>query len=334
MDNERGYAEAYKDVVHEDTGKVGSGTKAPDYGFRIGGARESSSRPRSPRVNIKGEPHPASGSRRYAWSAKLPPSILTDFEELEAYDCRTRPDKTDKSSTAVCLRHLRPVHRALGRDGRVFSREAILRARSTNTPRPRAAGHSRGGCGLSGRDRALARRAGAHPVPCATQALAKESQFRGSADHRPRHFSAYLRGPGDQALRFTAAYLGRWAREVGYRPQSPALQTAHGESAAEPSLSATHVLRPASTAWTCDPQAVGGDQAVAPAQSAGGRGRADYQPTAGTVSGTPCLTWAVTSRCGDSLIGPDFTTGSSWCCWMTRLRCAINVFNWQAEFHT
>ena len=40
VDNERGYAEAYKDVVHEDAIKVGGGTKAPDYSFRIGGAQE------------------------------------------------------------------------------------------------------------------------------------------------------------------------------------------------------------------------------------------------------------------------------------------------------
>ncbi len=37
MDNEQGYAEAYKDVVHEDAIKVGRATKAPDYSFRIGG---------------------------------------------------------------------------------------------------------------------------------------------------------------------------------------------------------------------------------------------------------------------------------------------------------
>ena len=34
-----------------------------------------------------------------ALSAKLPLSILTDFEEFAAYDCRNKPDKTDKSST-------------------------------------------------------------------------------------------------------------------------------------------------------------------------------------------------------------------------------------------
>lgn len=31
MDNEQGYAEAYKDVIHEDAIKVGEATKAPDY---------------------------------------------------------------------------------------------------------------------------------------------------------------------------------------------------------------------------------------------------------------------------------------------------------------
>jgi hypothetical protein len=36
MDNEQGYAEAYKDVIHEDAIKIGGATKAPDYSFRIG----------------------------------------------------------------------------------------------------------------------------------------------------------------------------------------------------------------------------------------------------------------------------------------------------------
>ncbi len=35
MSNEKGYAEAYKDVVYEDTIKIGKATKAPDYCFRI-----------------------------------------------------------------------------------------------------------------------------------------------------------------------------------------------------------------------------------------------------------------------------------------------------------
>lgn len=39
--NDQGYAEAYKDVVHEDTLRIsGTGTTAPDYSFRIGGTRK------------------------------------------------------------------------------------------------------------------------------------------------------------------------------------------------------------------------------------------------------------------------------------------------------
>jgi hypothetical protein len=40
MDNTSGYAEAYKDVLHEDSLKIGDTSKAPDYGFRIGGTRK------------------------------------------------------------------------------------------------------------------------------------------------------------------------------------------------------------------------------------------------------------------------------------------------------
>src|SRR5437899_3577101 len=40
MDNVSGYAEAYKDVIHEDAIKIEGATKAPDYCFRIGGTRK------------------------------------------------------------------------------------------------------------------------------------------------------------------------------------------------------------------------------------------------------------------------------------------------------
>jgi len=38
--NKQGHAEAYKDVIHEDAIKVGGVTKAPDYCFRVSGARK------------------------------------------------------------------------------------------------------------------------------------------------------------------------------------------------------------------------------------------------------------------------------------------------------
>ncbi len=40
VDNVKGHASAYRDVFHEDRLKVGEATKAPDYSFRIGGARK------------------------------------------------------------------------------------------------------------------------------------------------------------------------------------------------------------------------------------------------------------------------------------------------------
>ncbi len=103
VENVQGYAEAYKDVIHEDAIKVGGATKAPDYCFRIGGTRKFFVETKKPAVNLKEDISPAFQLRRYAWSAKLPLSILTDFEEFVVYDCRIRPAVTDKPSKARTL---------------------------------------------------------------------------------------------------------------------------------------------------------------------------------------------------------------------------------------
>lgn len=100
MDNEQGFADAYKDVIHEDAIRIGSAVKAPDYCFRIGGTRKFFLEAKKPSVDIKNEPTAAYQLRRYAWSARLPLSILCDFEELAVYDCRVKPEKTDSAATA------------------------------------------------------------------------------------------------------------------------------------------------------------------------------------------------------------------------------------------
>ena len=97
--NRQGIAYAYKDVIYEDSIKVAGGTKAPDYAFRIGGTRKFFVEAKKPSINLKDEITPAYQLRRYAWSAHLPLSILTDFEEFAVYDCRPKPDKSDKAST-------------------------------------------------------------------------------------------------------------------------------------------------------------------------------------------------------------------------------------------
>ena len=103
INNKAGHAEAYKDVIHEDAVKVSGVTKAPDYSFRIGGQRKFFLETKKPSVDIKDDIHPAFQLRRYAWTAKLPLSILTDFEEFSVYDCGVKPDKTDKPSKGRIL---------------------------------------------------------------------------------------------------------------------------------------------------------------------------------------------------------------------------------------
>ena len=126
--NKQGYAEAYKDVIHEDAIKVGSVVKAPDYCFCIGGTRKFFLEAKKPAVNIKKDISPAYQLRRYAWSAKLPLSILTDFEELAVYDCRIKPVKTDRASKArtYYLTYTDYIDR-WDEIALIFSREAVLK---------------------------------------------------------------------------------------------------------------------------------------------------------------------------------------------------------------
>jgi len=99
IDNENGYAESYREVIHEDRVKVGKATKAPDYSFRlVGGKRLFFLEAKKPSVAIKSDIAPAYQVRRYGWSAKMPISVITDFEEFAIYDCTTKPKETDKAS--------------------------------------------------------------------------------------------------------------------------------------------------------------------------------------------------------------------------------------------
>ncbi len=101
MDNENGYAEAYREVIHEDRLKISGYMKAPDYSFRlVGGKRLFFVEAKKPSIFVKGEILPAYQVRRYGWSAKLPISIITDFEEFSIYDCTKKPDPNDSASVA------------------------------------------------------------------------------------------------------------------------------------------------------------------------------------------------------------------------------------------
>jgi type I restriction-modification system DNA methylase subunit len=128
MDNIAGYAEPYRDVVHEDAIRIEGNTKAPDYSFRIGGVRKFFLEAKRPSVNIKDSVEAAYQLRRYAWTAKLPLSILTDFEEFAVYDTRKQPKHLDKASNArVSYFTYQQYIDRWDEIVAVFSKEAILK---------------------------------------------------------------------------------------------------------------------------------------------------------------------------------------------------------------
>ncbi|MGD0536282.1 MAG: N-6 DNA methylase [Verrucomicrobiota bacterium] len=128
VDNAHGYAEAYKDVIHEESIRIGGATKAPDYGFRIGGTRKFFLEAKKPSVDIKDEPGAAYQLRRYAWSAKLPLSILSDFEEFAVYDGRVKPHQNDPAATARIFHcTCREFAEKWDWIASIFSRDAVLK---------------------------------------------------------------------------------------------------------------------------------------------------------------------------------------------------------------
>jgi len=106
--NHQGSAMPYRDVIFEDSLKVGGASKAPDYCFRIGGMRKFFVEAKKPSVNIATDFGPAFQLRRYAWSANWFLVSGSWFQEprtknqelVAVYDCRSRPVRTDKASTA------------------------------------------------------------------------------------------------------------------------------------------------------------------------------------------------------------------------------------------
>ena len=96
VQDKAGYIDLYRDVVRGRTIETGG---APDYSFRIGGVTKFFVEAKKPSVNLREAGNPAYQLRRYAWSAKLPLSILTNFREFAIYDCRIKPSFSDRAST-------------------------------------------------------------------------------------------------------------------------------------------------------------------------------------------------------------------------------------------
>lgn len=128
IDNESDYAEAYRDVIHEDMVLVAGSKKAPDYSFRVGGTRKFFVEAKKPSVSIHADPKSAFQVRRYGWSAKLPVSILTNFEEFAVYDCTYRPE--EKHSPNIARLHYfkyTEYEEKWDEISSLFSKEAVMK---------------------------------------------------------------------------------------------------------------------------------------------------------------------------------------------------------------
>ncbi|MGD0079818.1 MAG: TaqI-like C-terminal specificity domain-containing protein [Methanoregula sp.] len=98
VNNNKGHSEAYREVMHGEPIRIRGTTQFFDYTFRIGGVRKFIVETKKPSVRIKDDADSALQLRRYAWNAKLPLSILTNFEEWAIYDCTIKPEHGDNAA--------------------------------------------------------------------------------------------------------------------------------------------------------------------------------------------------------------------------------------------
>ncbi len=126
VDNEKGKAPQYRDVITEDSIKIGGFTKAPDYCFSLSGNKIFFVEAKKPSVNIYEDSEPAYQLRRYAWSAKMPLAILTDFEELAIYDTRYKPKKSDSAKiNRICYIKFNQYAEKWDKIKGIFSHKAV-----------------------------------------------------------------------------------------------------------------------------------------------------------------------------------------------------------------
>ena len=131
--NELGVAPQFKDVEFEDTVLVGGKPKAPDYCFRIGGARIFFVEAKKPSVDIEHDRRYAFQLKRYTWSAHLPLGLLTDFEELAVYEPKTAPKKTHNVSVdRIKYYHYTEYVDKWDEIYNIFSKDAVLTGKFDN----------------------------------------------------------------------------------------------------------------------------------------------------------------------------------------------------------
>lgn len=91
VSNRKNLSETNRDVINEMSVEMEGHAKAADYAFKTNNKIFFFLEAKKPSVNIETNPAPAFQLRSYGWTAKLPFSVLSDFEQLAIYDCRVKP---------------------------------------------------------------------------------------------------------------------------------------------------------------------------------------------------------------------------------------------------
>ncbi|MBZ0294243.1 MAG: Eco57I restriction-modification methylase domain-containing protein [Anaerolineae bacterium] len=101
--NVRGVPQYRREVILEDTVEIEDDEveltrKKPDYALRLDTERKLFVEAKKPRVRIEQDRQATFQVRRYGWNARLPISVLSNFDKLVIYDCIPRPHHTDDPS--------------------------------------------------------------------------------------------------------------------------------------------------------------------------------------------------------------------------------------------
>ena len=108
--------------------KIFGANKAPDYAFRIGGTRKFFVETKAPILDVISDVSAAYQLRRYAWSAKLPLSVLTNFESLRFTTAASAPIKvTGQAMRGCCTSVLKNIDSRWDEIEAILGRQSILK---------------------------------------------------------------------------------------------------------------------------------------------------------------------------------------------------------------
>jgi len=105
--NQQGKLVSEREVIVEEALRVqeSNHAKKPDYTFRLFSNRKFFVEAKKPSVDVINGNEEAHQIRRYGYTAKLPISVLTNFEDLIIYDCSRAVTSNDTSKSYVLNRY-------------------------------------------------------------------------------------------------------------------------------------------------------------------------------------------------------------------------------------